>query len=200
MIYTRQVLDLTFVFPHKVTSTSYFISFLQSILFREVPLDIPSHTQTAENDTHDLSAGPLGTKSIKPDPNLKTETYRYHRITPGMVERFQCVAKKLKDKWYDFFIYFQWLLSIAVFIFLIDSVLSWQWKKPGLLIAYIPAMIILRILSKYTWHCSESTSYIDSVAWKYFNFRKHSFVSPYILYKMVRCNPEKWELVNRTRQ
>jgi hypothetical protein len=186
--------DIVFIWSNMI------VAILQSILFFKNMFKVPTHVQIRYDQMFDISAEPSGVKLVLHSDlkkYRKSEKYKCPLELSGQkLDEFYDICDQYLGKKYDFFLYFRWHLHISLayvpfFLIVLPLFLAVPLKKT-LLVAVIYFIggglfdLILKILSKRTWHCNELTSTIYKKIGINFGYETNDKSAPYWTRLLVR--------------
>lgn len=186
--------DIVFIWSNMI------VAILQSILFYKNMFRVPTHVQIRYDKESDISAEPSGVKRV---PHADIKKYRKFEIYKCPVElkgqklkEFYNICDQYLGKKYDFFLYFRWHLHISLayvpfFLIVLPLFLAVSIKKTILAaVIYIVGGgffdLVLKFLSKNTWHCNELTSTIYKKIGIDFGYESNDKSAPYWTRLLVR--------------
>jgi len=186
--------DIVFIWSNMI------VAILQSILFYKNMFKVPTHVQICYDKEYDISAEPSGVKLVL-HSNLnkyrKFEKYKCpFELNGKKLKEFYDICDKYLGKKYDFFLYIRWHLHISLayvpFFLIVLPLFFAVSLKTTILIAGIYVIggglidLILKILSKKTWHCNELTSTIYKKIGINFGFETNDKSAPYWTRLLIR--------------
>lgn len=193
--------DIVFIWSNMI------VALLQSILFYKNMLKVPTHVQIRYNNEYDISAEPSGVKLVPHSDLIKYRKHEKYKCPIGLsgqkLVEFYNICEQYLGKKYDFYLYFRWHLHISlayvpIFLIVLPLFLAVPLKKTLLaaLIYFIGGGLIdliLKILSKKTWHCNELASTIYTRIGIDFGYETNDKSAPYWTRLLVRFS--KWDII-----
>ncbi len=183
---------------------NWIVAILQSILFFKNMFKMPTHIQIRYNKTMDFSAETSGVKLVPHKDikkNRRAEVYKAPLVLTGnKLKKFYKLCQGFMGYKYDFYIYFRWHLHVSIAYVPLFLIIGLGFKLynfktmifylAGYVVFALIAKLILKCLSKKTWHCTELASTVYKEIGVDFGWVSNEKSAPYLNLLMVRF--AKW--------